>query len=88
MAGVESLKKFVAPLEQVVKMEHCLYTYTTTEDFIIDFHPQDKRIVIGSVCSGHGFKFGPLAGRVLAELVLRGKTTIPDFEAVRQRFAL
>ena len=37
--------------------------------------------------SGHGFKFGPLTGRLLAELALDGKTSVPEFEAERKRFA-
>ena len=35
----------------------CMYTNTPDEHFIIDYHPQYKNIVIGSPCSGHGFKF-------------------------------
>src|SRR5204863_207836 len=29
------------------------------------------RIVVGSACSGHGFKFAPAVGEVLADLVLK-----------------
>lgn len=47
--------------------ETCLYTVTDDEDFIID---RRGPIVIGSPCSGHGFKFAPLTGRRLAELAL------------------
>jgi len=43
----------------------CLYTSTTNEDFVID---RVDGIVIGSPCSGHGFKFTPLIGRLLADL--------------------
>ncbi len=43
----------------------CLYTNTSDESFIIDRHGP---IVVGSPCSGHGFKFVPLIGRRLAEL--------------------
>ena len=44
-------------------------------------------IVIAAGFSGHGFKFGPLTGRILAELALDGRTTVPEFEADRERFA-
>jgi sarcosine oxidase len=43
----------------------CLYTTTIDESFVIQRHGP---IVVGSPCSGHGFKFAPLIGRQLAEL--------------------
>jgi sarcosine oxidase len=43
----------------------CLYTNSPDEAFIIERHGP---IVVGSPCSGHGFKFVPLIGRRLAEL--------------------
>jgi sarcosine oxidase len=58
------------------------------EDFLIDRLPTDPRIVVGSACSGHGFKFAPLFGKALAELSLKGKTTIPEFEEAKRAFSL
>lgn len=46
----------------------CLYTTTPDESFVVERH---GRIVIGSACSGHGFKFTPLTGRRLADLADR-----------------
>lgn len=43
----------------------CLYTSTADEDFVID---RSGPVVVGSACSGHGFKFAPLVGRLLADL--------------------
>lgn len=43
----------------------CLYTSTRTHDFVID---RVGPVVVGSPCSGHGFKFTPLIGRMLADL--------------------
>jgi sarcosine oxidase len=79
---------FTAPVERFVDAEHCLYTNTKTEDFIIDLHPENERIAVGAGFSGHGFKFGPMTGRALAELVLYGKTTVPEFEAMRDVFSI
>jgi sarcosine oxidase len=45
--------------------ETCLYTNTEDERFILERH---GRLVIGSPCSGHGFKFAALIGERLAEL--------------------
>lgn len=79
------LRQFARPVK-LIGYEACLYTNTVNEDFVLDFHPQDSRILIGSACSGHGFKFGPLTGRLLSELVLDGKTSLPLFEKYRQAF--
>ncbi len=46
--------------------ETCLYTNTDDERFVLEHR---GRIVVGSACSGHGFKFAPLVGRRLAGLV-------------------
>jgi sarcosine oxidase len=43
----------------------CLYTTTPDESFVVD---RRGPIVVGSACSGHGFKFTPLTGRRLADL--------------------
>jgi sarcosine oxidase len=45
--------------------ETCVYTTTADERFILERH---GRIVVGSACSGHGFKFAPAVGERLAVL--------------------
>ena len=67
--------------------ETCLYTNTPDEHFVIGPLPGHANVVVGSICSGHGFKFGPLMGRILADLVLDG-TSIPEFEQHRAAFAV
>ncbi|MDA4128058.1 MAG: N-methyl-L-tryptophan oxidase [Thaumarchaeota archaeon] len=52
----------------------CLYTNTPDQDFVVDFHPRSRRVVLLSPCSGHGFKFASAIGELAAELVLEGKT--------------
>jgi sarcosine oxidase len=49
--------------------ETCLYTNTPDEEFILE---RRGPFVIGSPCSGHGFKFAPLVGQRLAGLALAG----------------
>ncbi len=51
----------------------CLYTTTPTEDFVVD---RRGPFIIGSACSGHGFKFTPAIGLLLAELAT-DETTVP-----------
>lgn len=67
------------PIKSIESWERCQYTYTENEDFILDFHPQDQRIVIGAGFSGHGFKFGPLTGKILTDLLLDGKTDVVGY---------
>ena len=50
---------------EVLGAETCLYTNTADEEFVLE---RRGRIVVGSACSGHGFKFAPLVGRTLAAL--------------------
>jgi len=45
--------------------ETCVYTTTADESFVLERH---GRIVVGSACSGHGFKFAPAVGERLASL--------------------
>ncbi len=46
----------------------CMYTNTPDEDFIIDYHPENKNIIIASPCSGHGFKFSSAIGKLLCDM--------------------
>jgi sarcosine oxidase len=48
-------------------IERCLYTTTPSEDFVIE---RSGPLVVTSPCSGHGFKFGPAIGRMVAEFAL------------------
>ena len=49
-------------------VDRCMYDVTPDEDFILDYYPDGRAIVIGSGFSGHGFKFGILIGELLAAL--------------------
>ena len=46
--------------------ETCLYTNTRDDHFVLKRY---GNVVVGSPCSGHGFKFAPLIGERLADLV-------------------
>jgi sarcosine oxidase len=48
----------------------CLYSVTPDRDFIVDRHPDHPNVVIGAGFSGHGFKFAPVIGELLADLAL------------------
>jgi sarcosine oxidase len=92
-AAIERVRDFLkaqlaVPLGDTLHAETCLYTNTPDEHFLIGALPGHPRVVVGSACSGHGFKFGPLTGRLLAELVVHGRTSVREFEESRATFAL
>jgi sarcosine oxidase len=58
----------------------CMYTMTPDENFIIDRHPEFPNVAFAAGFSGHGYKFAPVIGEILADLALTGKTDHPiDF---------
>ncbi|MFC6084178.1 FAD-dependent oxidoreductase [Sphaerisporangium aureirubrum] len=48
----------------------CTYTTTPTSDFVLD---RAGPVVVAAGFSGHGFKFVPAVGRILADLALTGE---------------
>lgn len=55
----------------------CMYALTPDEHFVVDRHPHDPRIVIAGGFSGHGYKFAPVIGEIVAGLALDGGTPHP-----------
>lgn len=75
MPGVEA---------QTLGGSSCFYTMTPDKDFIIGLHPHHRRVVVGAGFSGHGFKFAPAVGRLLADLAT-GSTAIDKYEIFSTR---
>ena len=59
---------------RLVEAQTCRYTMTPDGDFILDRLPGAPAILVASPCSGHGFKFAPVIGDILADLATRGAT--------------
>src|SRR5205085_8216467 len=55
----------------------CLYTLTPDRHFLIDLYPGLEGVAVAAGFSGHGFKFAPVVGEVLADLAAAGKTPWP-----------
>jgi sarcosine oxidase len=55
----------------------CLYSYSPDHHFLIDQHPHHKNVHFAAGFSGHGFKFSPVLGELLADLALTGTTPHP-----------
>jgi sarcosine oxidase len=57
-----------------IEAKTCLYTVMPDGDFLIDRMPDCPQIIVASPCSGHGFKFAPVVGEILADLATAGAT--------------
>jgi sarcosine oxidase len=82
---------YVAPYvagvsERCLRATSCLYTVTPDFGFVIDAHPDSKRVIIVSPCSGHGFKHSPAIGEALADLAIEGATAVDLRRFSLQRF--
>jgi len=72
LSRIDEIRRYVSEWVPGVEPEPrfgatCLYTTTPSEDFVID---RVGPVVVASPCSGHGFKFAPLIGDMLARLSL------------------
>jgi glycine/D-amino acid oxidase-like deaminating enzyme len=61
---------------RVCETRVCMYNNTPDDDFIIDWHPDLKGVLIVTGFSGHGFKFGPTIGRIATDLLISGSASI------------
>ena len=65
---------FPAAAGETVGLRVCLFTNTPDEHFVIDRHPEERRVLLVSPCSGHGFKFCSVVGEIVADLVQHDRT--------------
>jgi sarcosine oxidase len=65
----------------------CLYANAPDDEFVIDRHPAGPGVAFASACSGHGFKFAPIVGEILADLVIDGTSSRPIDAFRANRFA-
>jgi sarcosine oxidase len=71
---IEYLERWLPGLEPTPRSEiTCLYTATPSEDFVVD---TVGRVVVCSPCSGHGAKFAPLIGELVADEI-DGRDAVP-----------
>jgi sarcosine oxidase len=91
-AALEALNETVRTMFRGVTPEPaevvtCRYTESPNKDFIIDRHPEHASIVLASPCSGHGFKFSIVTGKLAGELAT---TPAGAYESAlwRERFRL
>jgi glycine/D-amino acid oxidase-like deaminating enzyme len=54
---------------KIVQTRLCLYCDTLDENLWIDYHPERPGLVVAAGGSGHGFKFAPILGPLIADVV-------------------
>lgn len=64
-------------------MKTCLFTNSPDEHFILDLHPEFPQVSMAAGFSGHGFKFAPVIGEIMADLAIDGGCTRWDLELFR-----
>ncbi len=65
-ALTDAARRLLPALDPVpVATERCIYDNSADTDFVVD---RAGDVVVGCGTSGHGFKFGPLLGELLADL--------------------
>ncbi len=52
----------------------CLYTTTPDSHFVVGLHPEHPSVAVACGFSGHGFKFVPVIGEILADLATDNAT--------------
>jgi sarcosine oxidase len=55
----------------------CMYSNTPDQHFVIARHPDSANVTVACGFSGHGFKFVPVVGEILADLATEGATRHP-----------
>ncbi|GCF07098.1 FAD-dependent oxidoreductase [Dictyobacter arantiisoli] len=86
---VERLYHLIPALQQadLTQIEAFMYDVSIDEDFILDYMPNDKRIILGTGLSGHAFKFGILLGELVSSLVSEEEPVVPMTRFKLSRFA-
>lgn len=69
--------RFPALNGEILKAQTCMYTMTPDEHFILGQHPDYPSVSVACGFSGHGFKFAPVIGEILADLAAQGRTNHP-----------
>ena len=60
-----------------------MYSQTADGNFVIDHHPENPNVTFAAGLSGHGFKFAPVLGKYLVDL-LQGSDDA-EFEFLKLR---
>ncbi|MEQ9230800.1 MAG: N-methyl-L-tryptophan oxidase, partial [Cyclobacteriaceae bacterium] len=69
------LKKYFVENLSVGEFKTCKYTYSPDDNFIVDTLSEfGNKVIVATGFSGHGFKFVPVIGEILADLAINKNT--------------
>ena len=76
---VEDFLRSYLPGVSAKRTDHvvCMYTKSSDDHFILDFHPSHPQVCFAAGLSGHGFKFTPVLAEALVDLAVEGQTRLP-----------
>lgn len=85
------LRKFLAEYMpgangHIMDSEVGMWTNTSDENYVIDFHPEHDNVIIAAGFSGNGAKAVPAVGEILSQLAIKGESDldISEFSATRE----
>jgi len=85
-AGIE--RYFPEANGATLAMKTCMFTNSPDEHFILDAHPEWPQVSVAAGFSGHGFKFAPVIGEIMADFAMEGGCSRWNLELFRLgRFA-
>lgn len=79
-AAAEFTRSIIPAAGRLLAHRVCVYGSTPDGHFILDRHPGRASVVVAAGFSGHGFKFAPAIGRLVAGLCLDGDEARAGFE--------
>jgi sarcosine oxidase len=79
---IEDMAAYLRPRIPTLPGRHlrgaaCMYSNTPDGHFVLARHPEHPRVTVACGFSGHGFKFVPVIGEIIADLVTEGTTGHP-----------
>ncbi|SDP30916.1 FAD dependent oxidoreductase [Streptomyces sp. cf386] len=79
---IETIAEYLRPRiptlpGRFLKGAACMYCSTPDENFVLALHPEHPNVTVACGFSGHGFKFVPVIGEILADLAIEGTTDHP-----------
>jgi sarcosine oxidase len=81
-AEAAAIRRFLRPRMpslpgDLLRAVTCMYTNTPDHHFAVGPHPDFPHVAVACGFSGHGFKFVPVIGEILADLAIEGTTRHP-----------
>lgn len=81
-------KQLVVSDVELIETEHCIYTCGDADRFVVDWLDETHQGVVVGAGSGHMFKWSPLVGRMVADMLTDGIPSCDEARALLPVWAL